>query len=354
MISVSFNTFSAKFTPGIDRFLESFFRAKVRHSPYEFISNGYEHLGEYCLRTGKRVRPLLLILAHQGYGGSIPAGEIIKLASAIEIMHCFLLIQDDIIDRSDLRRGRKTLHMITGERFSSKTTNSRIGSDVAIVLADVLFANALEIISSARIDSTLKSRFIALFSETYEYTAWGQMLDSIHSMPRSAPDSTAPDMIGTFKTAYYTIYYPLAMGLLLSGNYTSREAAKLKSFALPLGLSFQIRDDLLGVFGDEYETGKSSLTDLAEGKLTHLITDTIDRLTGKDRTLFLEVFGKERKTVRDLYYLKKAISESGCREESHGRIALMTDRSMRALKKLSIADPEKAVLEDFMNGLAGN
>ncbi|HQO02469.1 MAG TPA: polyprenyl synthetase family protein [Spirochaetota bacterium] len=345
-----FSSFSSLFVPKIDGFMKSYFQKKKVNPEYDFISGFYDDLEEYSLRNGKRVRPLLLLLAFAGYSESGKGtGEIVKIAAVLEIMHNFLLIQDDIIDRSELRRGEKTLHILCGEKYGHLTGNRRIGSDVALILADVLFANAVEIIADAKIDIALKNEFLKLFARTYEMTAWGQILDCLCSLPAEISDTSIPDKIGTIKTAYYTVYYPMMMGLLLSGKRSKTEERRIRDFALPLGLAFQVRDDILGVFGSSDDIGKSSESDLVEGKLTHLIIDTLATLGEHDKKLFTEVFGKEEKSRKDISYLQKKVSESGCRERSQERLSCLVEESRRALLKCGIDGKGKKRLGSFID-----
>jgi len=345
-----FLTFSSRHVPKIDGFVKSYFTKKKIKPEYDFISGFYDDLEEYSLRKGKRVRPLLLLLGFTGYSGSGKGiGEIVKIAAVLEIMHNFLLIQDDIIDRSELRRGEKTLHILCGEKYGPLTGNRRIGSDVSLILADVLFANAVEIIADAKIDIALKNEFLKLFARTYEMTAWGQILDCLYSLPADIIDESIPDKIGTIKTAYYTVYYPMIMGLLLSGNSTKAEERRIRNFALPLGLAFQVRDDILGVFGSSDEIGKSSESDLIEGKLTHLIIDTLATLDDVEKARFTSVFGKEEKSRKDIAYLRKTVHNSGCLERAQDRLQRLVGESRKALMKCGIDDKGKKCLHGFID-----
>lgn len=345
-----FLSFGGRYVPKIDGFMKSFFSKKKIKPEYEFISGFYDDLEEYNLRNGKRIRPLLLLLSCIGYGGNGKGtGEIVKIAAVLEIMHNFLLIQDDIIDRSELRRGEKTLHILCGEKYGPLTGNRRIGSDVSLILADVLFANAVEIIADAKIDISLKNEFLKLFARTYEMTAWGQILDCLYSLPAEIIDESIPDKIGTIKTAYYTVYYPLMMGLLLSGKRTKTEERRIRDFALPLGLAFQVRDDILGVFASAADIGKSSESDLIEGKLTHLIIDTLATLDEHEKVRFTEIFGKEEKSRKDIAYLQKAVTESGCLGLSRDRLDRLVVESRRALVKLGIDEKGKKRLSSFVD-----
>jgi geranylgeranyl diphosphate synthase type I len=199
---------------------------------------------------------MLLLLCYDGdRKGKEAMKELVKLAASLEMMHSFMLIQDDIIDRSETRRGERALHIITSERYCGRTYNANVGVDVAMIMADVLFSNALELVSNADICNRARNRFLSIFAGTYEMTAWGQILDRLNTCTRNIMvQENIPMQISTLKTAYYTMFYPLLMGHVLAGPGDEREKEAIRNFALPLGLAFQLRDDILGVFGDEAAT----------------------------------------------------------------------------------------------------
>ena len=146
-----FEKFSEYYIPEIDSFINSYFKQKSDKKTYVFMKEMYSDLNDYCRRKGKRIRPLILIIAYNGYRkGKKNRKEIIKLAAVVEIMHSFLLIQDDVIDRSLIRRGEKSLHVLCREKYSSITHNKNIGNDVALIQADVLFACAVDIICNSK------------------------------------------------------------------------------------------------------------------------------------------------------------------------------------------------------------
>lgn len=331
-----FAAFSDRHVPLIDRVIKKHFDGKVRASRGLLRAINAD-LGEYCLRDGKRVRPLLLLLGYRGYcrEGARP-GEMAKLAASLELMHSFLLIQDDIIDRSDLRRGKKTLHVTAGGKFSSYTHNSRVGSDVALVMADMLMTGSLEIIAGANIDSKIKDRFLRIFAETYERTAYGQILDILYSRPRKFDNPSIPWEIGVTKTAYYTMVFPLLMGHLLAGGTGKKEEKRIRDFALPLGLAFQVRDDILGVFGRDERTGKPSSSDLREGKLTFLASDTLEKLTGPRRRRFMKLLGAAEKSPADIKEMRRFMLEAGAPARSYEMLVGLAAESRERIPRLGM------------------
>jgi geranylgeranyl diphosphate synthase, type I len=341
----SFEEFSKLFIPRVDGFIEGYYREKIKSSPLKFVTDMYEMLKEYCTREGKRVRPMVLLAAYSGYKAR-PGdySHIIRLASVVEMMHSFLLIQDDIIDESDIRRGGKALHVAAEEKYSGYTFNKSIGSDIAIVLADVIMSNAIEIIAGAEIKPAVRKKFLQVFSMTYEMTAWGQILDTLHSLPRRADFSQdVPMQIISMKTAYYTFYYPLLMGYILSGRDDRVERENIRNFALPLGSAFQIRDDIIGVFGKVEKTGKPNDSDILEGKMTILVQKTIEKLKGEEKKRYRSLITAQRKRKADVNSIRKMIIESGGLDASLSLHRKFIDESLENLEKLTLRKSYKRI-----------
>lgn len=348
-----FRTFSGKYIPRIDASMRGFFKEKILDAKLPVIREMYALLSEYCTRKGKRVRPLVMLLACFGYGEEKNADDIIPIAAVLEMMHSFLLIQDDIIDRSDLRRGGQSLHLLCGRRFGGGSHNRNIGSDLALILADVLFAGALKIICESNVPHRAKDRFMKIFSDTYEITAWGQVLDILNSRSKKivSPGETALQ-IATMKTAYYTVYYPMLMGYALAGKNSGRERNLIGEFSLPLGLAFQIRDDILGVFGKEKATGKPSDSDILEGKITLLVNGVLERLDRRERSLFISLFTGSKKEKKDIEKIRSIIEESGSLDAAKQQHCDLIDVSRRRLSRLSIADPFRTALGGLVDLIA--
>ena len=346
-----FKRFSSEFISLVDGVIRDFYDEKIKSAGYPFMADMYSDIAEYCARQGKRIRPLVLLLSYFGYGGDRDnTGEIIKCAAVLEMMHAFLLIQDDIIDRSEMRRGGRALHLIAADKYSRGSAGGTVGSDIALILADVLFSNSLEIISSARIDPEIKNNFMAIFSRTYEMTAWGQILDSMYSMPGYLREGENPaEDISTLKTAYYTIFYPMLMGYVLTGRTIEEESDRIEAFSLPLGLAFQIRDDILGTFGQVKETGKSADSDIEEGKLTCLIQGVLDSMHDAEREEFLAVFMKTDKSDTDVDFVRRKIIDTGALDKTRARHAELLEGSTAGLAGLQINDESRDVLMSIIS-----
>jgi len=349
-----FREFSSEYVPQINRFIGDYFTGKSGTAELPFMKEMYSNIREYCLRDGKRIRPLLLINAYNGYRkGFRKTGEMLKLGAAVEIMHSFLLVQDDIIDRAQTRRGGKALHVLLGERYSAGTANPLIGTDIASVLADIMFSSALDIICSADIRNSTRNEFMKVFSRTYEKTAWGQILDSLNTMPRSIDrGSEAPMMISLMKTAWYTMVYPLIMGYVLSGGNGRRELKNIEELGVPLGIAFQIRDDILGVFGIESDTGKPNDSDIQEGKFTLLVHNTMQKLDEAELPEFASTLLSGHKSDADVEYIRDAIRRSGALDETISRHGKLIDEAESKLDELRIGRYNREVLRGVIDAVA--
>jgi len=348
-----FRNFSAKYTHLFDEYIKSYFDSKINGYPHEFAKEILSDIKEYCLRDGKRIRPLLLLNSYIGYKrGFKKIEEIIKLGAAVEIMHSLLLIQDDIIDRSPMRRGGKAMHILLGDKYRPQTRNEYIGTDIASIVADIMFSCSLEIIANAKIRNSTRTEFLKIFSQTYEKTAWGQILDSLNTLPITLEkDTEAPMLISLMKTAYYTIAYPMTMGYVLSGGQGIHELEAIKNFGLTLGLAFQIRDDILSIFGVESETGKPSDSDLVEGKFTLLIHNTMQKLSDEDFTIFREKFLSQSKTPTDIEWIRCTIKDSGGLEETINSHESLIDEAYAKVEELSIKSANKEVLKGIIEAI---
>ncbi len=345
----AFTDFSQEYIPQIDSLINDYYQGKTQSVSHGFMADMYRDLLEYLGRDGKRIRPLLLLASYLGYAkGKKNTGEMMNLASSLELMHAMLLVQDDIIDKAPVRRGGAALHL-EAEKYASFTGVSTVGHDVALVLGDILFANALELVSRADICNRARNRFLGIFSSTYEMTAWGQIMDSLHSMPKKLKVSdNIPLAISTLKTAHYTIYYPILMGHVLAGPGKEEEMETIRDFAIPLGLAFQIRDDILGSFGIEEDTGKPAEADLREGKLTLLVQETIENLKKSERTAFMDLLMKEKKTKKDVSLLKKTIRESDALDRTVSTLNNYSADSRECLNELKVAPKIKDVFFDLI------
>ncbi|MCA9398764.1 MAG: polyprenyl synthetase family protein, partial [Candidatus Omnitrophica bacterium] len=266
----------------------------------------YESIREFSLRKGKRIRPVLLILSYLGYcpkNKRIPH-SLYNASTCIELLHNFMLIHDDIIDRSNLRRGKPTLHKLLGKAIKSDDPE-KLGSDLAIIAGDIVYALAIDAFLSIKEDPLRKEKALKYFIQTAAFTAMGEFVDTIHGVKNVNKIKENDVYLNyTLKTARYTFDCPLVTGAILAGA-PQNDIKRLSELGILIGQAFQIQDDVIGIFGSEKNIGKSILSDLAESKKTLLVCHAYETLKGKKRAQFLKHFNKSKKTYQDLVAVRK-------------------------------------------------
>jgi geranylgeranyl diphosphate synthase type I len=272
----------------------------------------YSSLREFCLRDGKRIRPILLALSYKGYRkSSAPMSPSIYYASTcIELLHNFMLIHDDIIDQSDLRRGKPTLHRLL-EKAAKTKDKDRLGRDLSVVAGDIVYALAIDAFLSINEEPYRKEEALKYFIQTAVFTAMGEFADTLDGVKGIQKISEEAVFLNyTLKTARYTFDCPLVVGAILAGA-DKKDTKALSKLGLLIGQAFQIQDDVIGIFDSEKNIGKSILSDLAESKKTLLVCHAYRVLKGKDKKKFLEIFSKPKKTYADLVAVRKIFIQSG-------------------------------------------
>ncbi len=298
---------------------------------------------------GKRMRALLCYWGWRGAGGSPDSTAIIEAGAALELFQSAALIHDDIIDRSDTRRGGPSVH----KRFSTLHTEQkfsldeeRFGHAAAILTGDLCLSLSEEMFS--RIESGGSHRAREVFNIMRTEVMAGQYLDILEEVSGpSKPHETAVARafsIIRYKSAKYSSEHPLALGGALAGA----EEAMLTSysaFALPLGEAFQLRDDVLGVFGDPAKTGKPAGDDLREGKRTVLVGLTIDSAMTHERDFFDQNLGRQDLTEAEVERLCTIMVDSGALERTEEMIAQLSAEAFAALAELPVSTEVREALE---------
>ncbi|QTA37332.1 polyprenyl synthetase family protein [Thermosipho ferrireducens] len=339
-------SFQEKFKDKIDQKIQKIMDDGINEAYFEELKEILEYLKSFVLRPGKRIRPLLVILGYYGYSDkNLEEDVILTVAAGIEIMHAFLLIHDDIMDRALERRGAPAMHILLQKRFENLVNNDRIGEDLAIVLGDIAMFYVIK--SLASLDIPDKNIFMKRFSDCYIKTAYGQILDSLYTLRNniSEKDVGIFEQIAKYKTAYYTFFYPLVIGLILSGKYTEEEEKKLEKAIIPAGIAFQIRDDIISSFDEN--SGKSSDTDFLEGKFTSLIELAIKKV---DRSFF-EILSKPQKSYEDVTLLKEKIIYSGAIQKAKEVISYLCGVSLENLKYINMKHEYREILEELVSAI---
>lgn len=322
----------------IDKSLKDFLlRIKKEYKLHLVHPILFESIHDFSLRKGKRIRPLLLILSYKGYSpphSRIPQ-SLFNASTCMELLHNFMLIHDDIIDRSDLRRGKPTLHNILKKAIRTKN-QQKLGSDLSIIAGDIVYALAIDAFLSIHEEPYRKEEALKYFIKTAAFTAMGEFIDILHGV-QNVRDIKEKDVFlnYTLKTARYTFECPLVVGAILAGA-DKKDIAKLSQLGIMIGQAFQIQDDIIGIFGSQRMIGKSILSDLAEFKKTLLVCHAYRHLKREERKAFLEYFAKNKKSYRDLVAIRKIFIGAGSLHYSIGKIKTLINHSQKMMGQLHL------------------
>jgi geranylgeranyl diphosphate synthase type I len=261
--------------------------------------------------------------------------------AALELLHAFALVHDDVMDGSDTRRGDRTVHVEFADLHEKEGWAGearRFGEGVAILVGD------LSDVFADRLMSTAPPAAIAVWNELKIELNVGQYLDVIGTA-RPGADLTTAHRIALYKSGKYTIERPLHVGAALAGRLDRHEAA-LSSYGEPLGEAFQLRDDILGVWGDTLRTGKPVGDDLREGKPTPLLATALQRAGGPDAELLGRV-GAVDLTDDEVVAMQDVLVSLGAREQIEATIAELTDRALAALEASDLTETAVRALADL-------
>ena len=263
---------------------------------------------DFSLRGGKRIRSILLIMAYKSLGGK-NENAIIDIAVSAELMQSFLLIHDDIIDNDDLRRGGPTMHIIYAEKYKDHNNSKKFGESIAIIAGDLLVSLGNEIISKSDFDEEKRVKLLQKFNDIIKMTGYGEIIDILLGLKTNVREEDILKM-HKLKTAIYTIEGPLYMGAIAAG-VSDEQLKKLTNYAIPLGQAFQIKDDILGMFGSEEKLGKPADSDIKEGKKTLLILKVLENADKEQKELIGNALGNKDITKTELTKVREIIKKTG-------------------------------------------
>jgi len=286
----------------------------------------YGSIKNFISRTGKRIRPILFVLGYLGFTKK-PAPGLYMSAVSLELLHDFMLVHDDIIDKSATRRGEPSIHEMLNKYLLNYKHIKFTGEDLTIVIGDVMYAMAMEAFLSIKEDMLRKEAASKKLIQAAIYTGSGEFIELL-SGAKNIDTITKSDIykIYDLKTANYTFATPLCMGALLGGA-RKEQTDILFNLGIYLGRAFQIKDDFIGLFGKENKTGKSSLTDLQEAKKTILIWYAYDKSTKKDKLAIKKIFAKNKVNKNDLSIMRRIVSESGALEYARKEINSLINKT---------------------------
>ncbi|MFN8183478.1 MAG: polyprenyl synthetase family protein [Candidatus Nanopelagicales bacterium] len=303
---------------------------------------------EDLLDGGKRLRPTFTYWGWRSAGGP-PDGSIVTAAAALEFLQACALIHDDVMDGSDTRRGKPAAHrrlasMHRSNGYLGSPEDFGVGS--AILLGDLCLSWSDELLMASGLDTSALAAAKPIFDEMRTELMAGQYLDLLEQV-RGEYDLDNALVVARYKSAKYTVERPLHIGAAAAGAGASHLQA-LSDFGIPVGEAFQLRDDMLGVFGDPQETGKPAGDDLREGKRTALIALTWSRADAVQRDLLRRHLGDPAITPAMVDQLREVITDTGARAAVEAMIDQRAEAAASVVAAMHLDDTTRTAFERLL------
>ncbi|MFE7444043.1 polyprenyl synthetase family protein [Streptomyces chartreusis] len=322
----------------IDAVLADFVSAQEQSAPGAEMAPLFTTVRRLLFSNGKRLRPLLCVAGWHAAGAPGDSHAVLRVAAALELFQMFALIHDDVMDDSEARRGGPSAHRALAAAYlkagGQRSRAETYGRGAAILLGDLLLVWSDEMLSGAGLGTRARARVLPLVDSMRTELVYGQYLDLL-STGRISQDVKAALRVARYKTAKYTVERPLHLGVALADG-----AAQLQQhcsdFAIPLGEAFQLRDDLLGVFGDPAQTGKPVGDDIREGKATVLLALAIQNASKAERRLLSTLVGDPNLKGEDIGRVRTVLEATGARQQVETMITTRRDAALAALERADL------------------
>jgi len=305
-----------------------------------------KHIKEFICRDGKRIRPILFCIGYLGFSKKAPLG-LYRSSLSLELLHDFLLVHDDIIDKSDQRRGKPSMHALLRNSLGQNKKAKFNGEDLAIVVGDVMYAMGLDAFLAVRENTRRKEQALKKLFLAALYTGSGEFIELLLGI-KPIEKVTRKDIykIYDYKTANYTFASPLTMGATLAGAKPG-QIKKLYSYGMLLGRAFQIKDDIIGTFGEIGQIGKSNLTDIKEAKRTLLIWYAFNHASEKGKLMIKRILENKITNNTELIKIRSMITDTGALAYAQGQIKYLYTQALNQIQGLNLNQKYKQALDNF-------
>ncbi len=345
--AATFATYARAFRPQVEASLESYLVAAaetVAALPADVQATA-DTVRNLALRGGKRLRAVLMAAAYDACGGEGGAEKVVLAGVSLELLQVYLLIHDDWMDGDDVRRGGPSVPAMLRTHFAGRGRKGAASADgFAILAGDLAAGYALDALARVPLPAPRVLAATLEMGRIQRDVVLGQLCDLQGELSREAPSEEAVEVTHRLKTGSYTVRGPLALGAHLAGADAATLAA-LAAFAEPLGVAFQLRDDVLGTFGDPKRTGKPSTGDLRQGKRTALIAALARGAVDPAVASVLEAgFGRADAAESDVDALADRIVSSGAKARVEQRIDALLAEALWALDRSPLPAPARDLL----------
>lgn len=304
------------------------------------LAQAINEIRRLVMSGGKRLRPAFCHWGYVAAGGSTDSQTDISAGAAIEMMHAMALFHDDVMDDAATRRGQPTAHTLAAAEHAENGwtgESRRFGEGVAILVGDLAFVYSDQLLEGAPVEAT------RIWNELRIELNIGQYLDIVGSVRRER-DLAKAERISRYKSGKYTIERPLHLGAVLASPERSEELLPvLSAYGLPLGDAFQMRDDVMGAFGETEDTGKPVGGDLREGKPTPLLARAV-RVATPEQLGVLDLVGDQAMSGETVSDIQQVILDTGALGELEAHISSLTKEAVTSLDNAPIAELAKTEL----------
>ena len=303
-------------------------------------------------RGGKRFRPLMVISAYEAHGGLDPEASA-HLGAAFELLHTALIVHDDVIDRDFVRRGGPN---VSGSYRDEATTAGlsipiaeHRGTSVAVIAGDLALFNSYRLIDRSGVADVTRARLLEVMDDALFASAAGELIDVDFTITKDMPRVDDILTMERLKTAVYSFECPLQAGAILAGA-SEEVVATLGDFGREIGIAYQLVDDLLGVFGLEEETGKTTLGDLREGKRTVMISYATSTAEWDD---IAPLIGKHDLTEEEAASVREVLISCGAKAFAQGLARYYGNRALARLAEPHIPPALRIELHPVADAVLG-
>lgn len=304
------------------------------------LANAIDEISRLVMSGGKRLRPAFCHWGFVGAGGDESSHVDISAGGALELMHAMALFHDDVMDDAATRRGQPTTHTLAAAEHAENGwtgESRRFGEGVAILVGDLAFVYADQLLEGASVQAT------RIWNELRIELNIGQYLDIVGSVRRER-DLAKAERISRYKSGKYTIERPLHLGAVLAAPERAEELIPaLSAYGLPLGDAFQMRDDVMGAFGESKDTGKPVGGDLREGKPTPLLARAVNAATS-DQLIVLDRVGAPAMDDQTVSTIQQVIVDTGALAALESHIEKLTESAINSLAEAPLTAVAKSEL----------
>ena len=331
--------FVAAYRPMVDDALYSFLEEKAKNAPDPYNRAVTEDILRFARAGGKRLRPLLVLVGYMGAGKEVDE-NIVRASISIELLHNYFLIHDDVMDEDELRRGQPTVWKSLQGKFDGE---KHFAYSLAICAGDIAETYAAQAVAASGLPEHVVLSMLTKLHNISELTGYGQVLDIVlESLPLEKVREEDVLTVHEYKTSRYSVEGPLHLGAIAAE--ADRLMEEYTRYAIPAGIAFQLKDDILGLFGEEEEIGKPVGSDVREGKRTLLVLKAYEWGTREQRERIKELLGKKDLTREELEEFREIVRETGSLEYSENMMKRLVDEAKGALERSDIAEPARSLL----------